>query len=102
LHTEMRARAAGFAYKLGVASMLIVSGGHNVGVRYSLKDNKILPEPSLNPFARIKARLYPSEARVMAGFLHENYGIPWNARYWRRNPSILNRTQRTARESLGD
>lgn len=79
LHTEMRARAAGFAYKLGVASMLIVSGGHNVGVRYSLKDNKILPEPSFNPFARIKARLYPSEARVMAGFLHENYGIPWNA-----------------------
>jgi len=45
LHTEMRARAAGFAYKLGVASMLIVSGGHNVGVRYSLKDNKILRTP---------------------------------------------------------
>lgn len=78
-HTEMRARAAGVAYRSGMASLLIVSGGHNTGVRYSLQTNTVFPEPNLSPFALIKARLYPSEARVIAQFLHEAYAVDWRA-----------------------
>ena len=78
-HTEMRARAAGIAFKLGVTSALIISGGHNVGVRYSLKDNKVFAEPNLSPFARIRARLHHSEAKIIADFLQKSYGVPRNA-----------------------
>jgi len=75
LHTEMRARAAGVACKSGMTSRLIISGGHNVGVRYSLKDNEVFPQPNYSPLALILARLYPSEAKVIADFVHRNYGV---------------------------
>jgi uncharacterized SAM-binding protein YcdF (DUF218 family) len=78
-HTEMRARAAGVAYRSRIAPLLIVSGGHNVGVRYSLRTNTVFPEPNLSPFALIKARLFPSEARVIAEFLHKDYAVHWDA-----------------------
>jgi uncharacterized SAM-binding protein YcdF (DUF218 family) len=78
-HTEMRVRAAGVAYRSGIASLLIISGGHNVGVRYSLQTNTIFSEPNLSPLALIKARLYPSEARVIAEFLHKAYAVDWRA-----------------------
>lgn len=78
-HTEMRARAAGVAYRSGIAPLLIVSGGHNVAVRYSLQTNAVFSKPNLSPFALIKARLYPSEARVIAEFLHKSYAVDWKA-----------------------
>lgn len=74
-HTEMRARAAGTACRSGMTSKLIISGGHNVGIRYSIKDNKILQKPNYNPLALILARRYPSEAEVIAEFVHRNYGV---------------------------
>lgn len=78
-HTEMRARAAGIAYKLGLTMIVIISGGHNVGVRYSFKDNSVFPKPNLNLFALIRARLYPSEASVMAEFIRKAYAVPRSA-----------------------
>jgi len=74
-HTEMRARAAGLACKSGVTSRLIISGGHSVGVRYSLKDNTVFSEPNYSLLALISARLYPSEAKVVADFVHMNYRV---------------------------
>jgi len=74
-HTEMRARAAGLAWRSGMTSKLIISGGHNVGVRYSLRENRIFPKPNYSPLALILAKLYPSEAKVIADFVHRNYGV---------------------------
>ena len=78
-HTEMRARAAGLTYSLGMTRTLVITGGHNVGVRYSLRDNRVFERPNLSPFALIKAKLYPSEASVMAEFVHRKYAVPRGA-----------------------
>ena len=82
-HTEMRARAAGFAWKEKMAKGFILSGGYNIGVRYDLDrstpvfGNPNSPKkPDFSKRAQQKARCYRSEASVMAEIMIRDYGVP--------------------------
>lgn len=82
-HAEMRARAAGIAYKKGLTKKLVLSGGYNFGVRYDLDLSvpifgtlKSDRKPDFSDEARQKARWYRSEASVIAELLKMEYGVP--------------------------
>jgi len=81
--TEMRARAAGIAHQLGICPRIILSGGYNIGVRYDI--DLSVPVfgtassdrcPDFGVEARVKARIYRSEASVMAEFITRHYKVP--------------------------
>ncbi|MCD5396542.1 MAG: YdcF family protein [Candidatus Pacebacteria bacterium] len=92
LFTEMRARAAGIAYQQRVSKLLILTGGHNFGIRYSL-DGQILKKRSFfNPIAHLEAKRYPSEAQVIADFLIKEYKVP-------ESHIILEEKSRTTRQN---
>lgn len=76
-HTEMKARAAGIAYRLGIAGRFLISGGYNFWVRYD--HESILPEPDESFEAFAKGRVEESEARAIADFVAERYGVPREA-----------------------
>lgn len=83
-HTEMKARAAGTAWRLDMARGFIVSGGYNIEVRYGLElKNPVYngkpgseKEPDFSEQAKKQARIYRSEASVMAEFLRSEYQVP--------------------------
>lgn len=95
-HTELKARAAGIAWKIGLpfSRCLIISGGHGIWVRYlpcpypeSLNHENLpvlrksaatllLSPPDFSEEAKGKARKYPSEAQVIKGFIMKHYGVP--------------------------
>jgi len=74
LHTELKARAAGIAYQMGVVKKFIISGGYNFGVRYDY--SRILETPNFSFEAFALARWKKSEAQIIAEFLHEEYNVP--------------------------
>lgn len=82
-HTEMRAGAAGVAWQKKLAKRFILTGGHNIGVRYDLDlaipvfgqpDSK--KEPDFSKSAKQQARCYRSEASVMAEIMKRDYDVP--------------------------
>ncbi|MCS7369459.1 MAG: YdcF family protein [archaeon GBS-70-058] len=73
-HTELKARAAGIAYKRGIVKKFIISGGYNFGVRYDY--SSILEKPNFSFEAFALARWEKSEAQIIAEFLHEEYKVP--------------------------
>ena len=72
--TALRAMAAGIAWKMGIARKFIISGGYNVGVRYS--ETEILLKPDFSFEALAKARKEKSEAQVIRDFMRDNFGVP--------------------------
>ena len=81
--TEMRATAAGIAYDRGISPKVVISGGYNVGVRYDAELSvpvfgtaKSDRKPDFSDEARKKARLYRSEASIIAEFMQRYYGLP--------------------------
>lgn len=77
-HTEQRVVAAGVAYHRGMTSKFIVSGGYNFGVRYWADKAGVNPsvQRSFDACALAQTDGLPSEARLIAGLLHERHGVP--------------------------
>lgn len=82
-HTEMRVRAAGVLWKKGLARRFILTGGHNIGVRFDLDISVPIfgrpdsdREPDFSEAAKEKARCYRSEASVMAELMKKDYAVP--------------------------
>lgn len=99
LHTEMRARAAGTAYRKNLTPRFVLTGGYNIGVRYGL--DLLIPtfgaegsnrKPNFSEKSGIKAKRYRSEASVMAEFIRKNYNMPPEA-------LILEEDSRTTEEN---
>lgn len=78
-HTELKAQAAGVAWKKGITKRFIISGGYNFGVRYDGK--QILPKADFSFEAFAKARNEKSEAEIIKDFLRDNYGVPETAMF---------------------
>jgi len=78
LHTELKARAAGVAWRKGIGERFIISGGYNWGVRYG--DKQIFPKPdfSFEAFTRAR-RIGKSEAEIIRDFMRERCGVPEDA-----------------------
>lgn len=76
LHTEMKIRAAGIAFKMGCSSRFILNGGYNFGVRYGLDiEEPAYAEENISEIAQEKARVYRSEASLMAEFMRKECGV---------------------------
>jgi len=72
-HTELKAKAAGIAWREGITRRFIISGGYNFWVRYD--ESKILETPDLSFKAFTQGRMQESEARVIAEFLERRYKV---------------------------
>ena len=77
-----RVQAAGYCWKSKLADRFVISGGHVIGVRYDL-DIKIPvfgrpnsdQAPDFSEAAKAQAKLYRSEASVMAEVLSGEFGV---------------------------
>lgn len=74
-HTRLKAEAAVIALKKGCTRKLIISGGYNFGVRY--KDESVLTKPdfSFTAFSRARWSQQPSEAKIIADCLVDEFKI---------------------------
>lgn len=79
---RIRVQAAGQCWKSKLVDRFVISGGHVIGVRYAL-DMKIpvfgRPNsdraPDFSEAAKEQAKLYRSEASVMAEVLNREFGV---------------------------
>lgn len=99
-HAEARAVAAGLIWRKGLVKKLIICGGHAIGVRYPIylsdpifgrKESDYRPD--FSDGARKIAKLYPSEASLIAEFLINHYGVP-------RETMILEECSTTTSENV--
>jgi uncharacterized SAM-binding protein YcdF (DUF218 family) len=73
-HLMLRIEAASVAYHQELVPYLVVTGGHNIGIRYD-KEN-IFERPNFAFEAFTRAQDFPSEASIMKQILHVVYRVP--------------------------
>jgi uncharacterized SAM-binding protein YcdF (DUF218 family) len=74
---EVRARAAGIAYRQRMVPRFLLSGGYNVGTRYDDKVGRLFARPDLSFEAISKARFRSiSEAYAMYCYMRREHDVP--------------------------